>query len=272
VTTGQSSIDAAVAGVDSLRKVLGRQKSAQVSSEEDKQVIKATALAWFNNHRVVIEPLVGSDVLRTLDDFYRNMLNGAARATLRKKYGELIKGIKKRLNALQTEHVISLSKAPAPVPSAPIPDPPPQFTPLISDPKMQTILQSRWNECVICVKSGAPLAATVMMGGILEGLFLARINQGTNKAAVNMAAAAPRDNKTGKTLLLKDWGLKNFIDVAHELGWITSTAKDIGEVLRDYRNYIHPQKEFSHGKSLISGDAEMLWNVAKSMIAQVLKP
>lgn len=66
--------------------------------------------------------------------------------------------------------------------------------------------------------------------------------------------------------------LKNFIDVAHELNWITTTAKDIGEVLRDYRNYIHPQKEFSRGISLTPGDAEMLWNIAKSIILQVLKP
>src|SRR5208282_3762599 len=121
------------------------------------------------------------------------------------------------------DHVIELAKMPtgsATVGSTA--DPPPAFTPLISDPKMQTILQKRWQECVICVKSGAPLGATVMMGGILEGLLLARINQLPNQAPVHTAATAPRD-KTGKTLLLKDWGLKNFIDVAHELKWITTT-------------------------------------------------
>jgi hypothetical protein len=90
-------------------------------------------------------------------------------------------------------------------------------------------------------------------------------------APVFTATHAPKD-KAGKTLLLKEWGLKNFIDVAHDLGWITTAAKDIGEVLRDYRNYIHPQKELSHGISLGPGDAEMLWNVAKSVAVQVLKP
>jgi hypothetical protein len=272
VTPGQSSIDAAIAEVENLRKVLKRQNSAQVRSEDEKQVIKATSLSWFNNHRGVIEPFVGGDTLKFLDDLYRSLLNSAAGAGLRTKYAATIKEIKKRLNGLQTDHVISLARNPAVAgATAAIPDPPPQFTPLISDPKMQLILQNRWQECVVCVKSGAPLAATVMMGGVLEGLFLARINQTPNKAAVNTAASAPRD-KAGKTLLLKDWGLKNFIDVAHELGWITTTAKDIGEVLRDYRNYIHPQKEFSHGISFTPEDSEMLWNVAKSMIVQILKP
>jgi hypothetical protein len=88
-------------------------------------------------------------------------------------------------------------------------------------------------------------------------------------APVFTATSAPRD-KAGKTLVLKEWTLKNYIDVAHELKWITTTAKDIGEVMRDYRNYIHPQKELSHGISLVQGDAQMLWEIAKSMILQIL--
>jgi hypothetical protein len=76
---------------------------------------------------------------------------------------------------------------------------------------MQGILSKRWQECVICVKAGAPLAATVMMGGILEGLLLAKINQLADKSPVFTAIAAPKDKKIGKTLPLKEWGLKNFI-------------------------------------------------------------
>ena len=83
------------------------------------------------------------------------------------------------------------------------------------------------------------------------------------------ATSAPRD-KAGKTLELKDWTLKNYIDVAHELKWITTTAKDIGEVMRDYRNYIDPQKELSHGITLVECDAQMLWEIAKKMILQIL--
>lgn len=135
---------------------------------------------------------------------------------------------------------------------------------------MQMILTKRWHECSVCVKSGAPLAATVMMGGLLEGLLLAKINQHPNKTSVFSAAATPMD-KAGKALQLKEWTLKNYIDVAHELGWITKTTKDIGEVVRDYRNFIHPQKELSHGIIIETGDAQMLWEVAKSITLQLLK-
>ncbi len=271
MTEAQQSIDTAIAEVDNLRKNIKEQRSAQVQSEEEKQIIKATAHAWFNNHRANVEGVLGGDYLKVVDALYRGLIAAAARGTLRSKYVETFKAIKKQLSALQADHVLVLSQPAASATPPATADTPPHFTPLISDPKMQTILQKRWQECVICVKAGAPLAATVMMGGILEGLLLARINQLSNQAPVHTATAAPRD-KTGKTLPLKDWMLKNFIDVAHELKWITTTAKDIGEVLRDYRNYIHPQKEFSHGISLTPGDAEMLWNIAKSMILQVLKP
>jgi hypothetical protein len=272
VTSGQQSIEVAVAGVHSLQKVLKGHSSNQVTSEDEKQIIKATAHAWFNNHRTVLASFLGEDQLKPIDDLYRLLLTCAARATLRSKYFETIKAVRKRLSALLADHAVLLSKNPtSPGIPAATTDSPPQFSPLISDPKMQAILQKRWQECVICVKSGAPLAATVMMGGILEGLLLARTVQLPSMAPVFTATLAPKD-RSGKTLPLKEWGLKNYIDVAHELGWITTTAKDISEVLRDYRNYIHPQKELSHGVSLGPGDAEMLWSIAKSIAVQVLKP
>ena len=69
--------------------------------------------------------------------------------------------------------------------------------------------------------------------------MLARVNQLKDKTPLFKAASAPKD-KTGAPLKLNEWGLKNYLDVAHELAWISKTTKDVGEVVRDYRNYIHP--------------------------------
>jgi len=270
VTDGQRAIESAIAEAERLQKVLKRETSNQLRSDDEKQVIKATCHSWFNNHRATIAGLLGDDHLKDIDDQYRNLIAATGRATLRTKYLGALKQIKKRLGILQADHAITLAAAPAPA-QAVTPDTAPRFDPLITDPKMQAILAKRWQECVICVKSGAPLAATVMMGGLLEGLLLAKINQLPNKTPVFSAAATPMDAKTGKALQLKEWGLKNYIDVAHELGWISKTTKDIGEVVRDYRNYIHPQKELSHGITLEPGDAHMLWEVAKSITLQLLK-
>ena len=109
-----------------------------------------------------------------------------------------------------------------------------------------------------------------MIGGLLEALLLTRVNLLTDKEAVFKAAAAPKD-KLGKTLHLKDWGLKDFIDVACELKWITETHKDVSVILRDYRNYIHPHKEYQHRKRIEASDAGLLWDVGKNMLRQLLK-
>jgi hypothetical protein len=270
VADGQVTVDAAIADAESLQRALKRQRAKQVQSDDEKRIIKGIVLAWFNKHRPILVSCLGEDEAKGIDEIYRGLLEASGRATTRTKYLDALKAVKKLLGILRTQNVIALAAPAAGAqPAAKTSDSPPQFTPLISDLKMQAILERRWRECVICVNSGAPLAATVMMGGILEGLLLAKINQLPNQAPVFTATAAPRD-KAGKTLPLKDWTLKNYIEVAHELKWITTTAKDIGEVMRDYRNYIHPQKELSHGITLLEGDAQMLWGIAKGVIRQIL--
>jgi hypothetical protein len=134
---------------------------------------------------------------------------------------------------------------------------------------MLTILERRWAETLACMGVNADLAATVMLGGLLEALFLARINRLTEQASVFTATKAPRD-KAGKTKPLKEWGLKDYLDVANELGWIRQSAKDVGQVLRDYRNFIHPEKELSHGISVDGRDTAMFVTVFCSVAEQII--
>ena len=108
------------------------------------------------------------------------------------------------------------------------------------------------------------------MGGLLEALFVARANLLTNKAALFKAKSTPMDFKTKKPLALTEWTLRPYIDVAAELGWITSSGKDVAAILRDYRNYIHPEKERAHGVNLNEHDSSMFWDVTKSLARQLL--
>ncbi len=151
------------------------------------------------------------------------------------------------------------------------PDTPPSFATIASDLEMQQLLSNRWNECAACVAHDLPLSATVMMGGILEALLVARINKLTDQSPVFKAKSAPKD-KAGAVLRLREWTLSNYIDVAHELSWISDTYKDIGAILRDYRNYIHPYKEYQHKKRITPDDARLLWEIGKTIVRQILKP
>jgi hypothetical protein len=175
--------------------------------------------------------------------------------------------LKKSLSNFQADKAIELSYTLHHM----TPDTPPSFATIAADVEMQQLLLSRWNECVSCVNYGLPLSATVMMGGILEALLIARINKLSDRAPAFKAKAAPKD-RAGTVLKLRDWTLSNYIDVAHELGWISDTYKDVGAILRDYRNYIHPYKEYQHKKNIAPDDAKMLWEIGKSMVRQILKP
>jgi hypothetical protein len=184
------------------------------------------------------------------------------RAGARSKYLSTLKAIKRDLVSLRSKCISS--------PITPTVDIPPAFSQLISDKEMQGILTSRWIECRTCLDANAPLAATVMMGGLLEALLLGRINRESDKKRVFTAKAAPKD-KLGKTRALSDWTLKDYIDVTHEVGWITVSAKDVGAFLRDYRNYIHPQKQLSHGVKLGPDDAQLFWEISKSIARQIVE-
>jgi hypothetical protein len=264
MTDGQQALDDAIRRCDFLRALLHKRTAKQVWAEDERSTIKATCLAWFNSQNPKIAPQLDSRVLAAADAIYDRMLKASERAGTRSQYQRSLKRLRGELLEIRSKQMVAASKATATA------DVTPSFAVLIPDPKMQGILERRWNECVLCIYAPAPMAATVMMGGLLEGLLLARVNKEANQKPIFTAAGAPKD-KNGKPLPLKDWTLKNFIDVVHELGWISQSAKDVGVVLRDYRNYIHPQKELSHGVMLTSEDTTVLWEVAKSISKQLVK-
>lgn len=259
------AVDEAIREVDRLRRLLKRGRSRQVQSVDDKDVIRATCLAWFNNHRSGLQQAVGDDLLERPDKLYKAILGAADRATARSTYDGWLKELRNSLSELRSAVVAPL------LPATPTADSPPSFDSLVPDPAMRKVLARRWEECTRCVSAGAPLAATVMMGGLLEALLLARVHRLIDKSGVFGAASAPRDGKTGKPLMLQEWTLRNYIDVAHELKWISSSAKNLGEVVRDYRNYIHPHKELTHGVHLGDRDARLFWEVAKGIARQLLE-
>lgn len=259
------AIHAAIREAELLRRRTLKKKSKQVRGAE-RSIVRATALAWFNNHRKQLTKIFSDSDLGNVDRLYQQVLQASHKDSLRSTHVAVLKQIAGLLVQLRAGNVIKLS---AVSPITATDEQPPDFSSLIQDVQMKAILQRRWVECAACITAKAPLAATVMMGGLLEGLLLAKVNSQSNKAPIFTAATAPRD-KLGKTLQLKEWTLHNYIDVAHELKWITQTLRDIGEVLRDYRNYIHPQKEYSEKVSLTTDDAKLFWEISKNIARQVL--
>ena len=267
MNVAQTALDTAIKEAKRLRRALHKRSSVQIQSNTENKLIESTAHSWFNTHRAGMRLAMGESDLAPVDANYSFMLAACEGAATRKGYLTRLKAVTDRLVELKSERALDFAALSAqPLTS----DRPPAFATLILDIRMQEILARRWDECIACVQTEAPLAATVMMGGLLEALLFARVNRESDKSRIFKSTGAPKDKKTGKTLPLSEWTLQHYINVAHELTWISRSALDISTVLRDYRNYIHPQKQLSHDVFLKRDDAELFWGVCKSLSRQVI--
>jgi hypothetical protein len=264
MSSSADPIEECLREVERARARVARITSKQITNGDDRDYLKAVAYSWFRSHRPPLVASLSGDALEPVDATLRSVLEATSRSSAKATYLDSLRGAKRALAALRGVSLVP------PRSSVPAPDTPPDFTALASDPVMKAILERRWDECQRCIRASAPLAATVMMGGLLEALFVARANLLTNKSPLFRAKTAPQDGKTKKPLTLSEWTLRPFIDVGAELGWISRSGRDVAAVLRDYRNYIHPEKERSHGVRLDDQDSEMLWEVTKSLARQLL--
>lgn len=269
MTTAPTPIDRALAEAQHLRTRTKDKKTHQVKSAGEREIIKATALAWFNNHRKQLTPVFTTADLAEVDKLYQRVLAASNKTVVRSIYLDLLKQITETLAEFTSANVIRLSEASFAPPTT---DVPPDFSPVVSSDVMKKILEDRWNEIVACVAAKAPLSALVMMGGLLEGVLYAKVEKLPDKSPVFRAAAAPKDPKTGHTKKLDKWVLQNYLDVAKELKWITQTIHGIGDVVRDYRNFIHPHKQHLDGMFVDPDDAKILWEISKNITRQSLKP
>lgn len=264
MTSTHDVIETAISDAERARTRVKRGNSKQVRAADEVDYLKSVAYAWFNSHRQSLEGTVAGTALEAVDNAFRVIMDATAKSSIRSTYVSAFGKAKSALVTLRTATLVGPTK------NSSYTEQIPSFSSLASDTVMQKILERRWKECQACLCGGAHLAATVMMGGLLEALFVAKANQMTDKGPLFRAKTTPIDPKTKKPLSLGEWTLRPYIDVGAELKWISKSGKDVAAVLRDYRNYIHPEKERAHGITLNGHDSAMFWEVTKSLTKQLL--
>lgn len=244
---------ASITATDRLAATLKKSKSPRVRSADERVLIKATSHAWFERHRREIVA-AGAGGLAAIDDNFSQMLAWAEQSITRSRYQSRIRDVKAALVRLRGELLLAESnKAPTTAVAAP------DFSRLVGDALMREHVRERWRETLLCLDAGASLAATVMMGGLLEGLLIARFSHDADKTAIFALACIPKDGKTGKAVPAQEWMLRTWLDVARERQWISRAGGQVGGVVMEYRNLIHPQKQHRTGIAVTAADARMLW-------------
>lgn len=258
----QELLSSALRDIDRAHRVILRHKARQITNRDIRDLLKSVAYSWFQSHRPGLARSGSSPELTEVDEVFRAILEMTDRASSRTIYLETLKRATVQVRSLRSAFLVPAT--------SPTSDAAPDFSPLAADEAMRAILISRWQECQRCLHANAHLAATVMMGGLLEALFVARANAMLDKTTLFKAKATPLDPSTKKPLSLRAWTLRPYIDVSHELGWITRSGKDIAAVLRDYRNLVHPEKQRSMAISLNEHDSQMFWEITKSLSRQLV--
>lgn len=130
------------------------------------------------------------------------------------------------------------------------------------------ILEKRIVEISKNIKGGASLSAVIMCGSVLEGILLGIAS--SKMKEFNTSICSPK-NKEGKVMPFHEWSLSNFIDVAHNLGFLGLDVKKYSHSLRDFRNYIHPYQQMSSGFDPDIDTAKISWQVLKAAISDLSK-
>lgn len=133
-------------------------------------------------------------------------------------------------------------------------------------PELIPVVNSRIDEIEKGLNAMMPLSVIILSGSTLEGILLNIAKQ--NPESFNKAQSSPKD-KDMKVKPYSMWTLKNYIDVAAELGYLNEDIKKFSHALRDFRNYVHPYEQLIHNFNPDMHTAEICFQVLKAAISQI---
>ena len=130
----------------------------------------------------------------------------------------------------------------------------------VSDVDLRLIVERDYKELSLVLLPGGAWKSTVIMAGsILEAVLYSLLRNDPAKSMAAIASVkAPRNRVGVKPLEGENWKLSDLIDVAADIGLIPANrANTFDQTLRDYRNFVHPNKEVRAGHPCTEAEALM---------------
>ena len=127
---------------------------------------------------------------------------------------------------------------------------------------MKEELERRLREISRCMGVKSYLAVLLLVGSVLEGLLMsvATDNEGDFRRCMNKGQEGKDFSK---------WSLGELIDVAHKTNWIENYQEGCMDVLRNFRNYIHPRQaledKFYPQKDMVNLALEILTGIVNTI-------
>lgn len=144
------------------------------------------------------------------------------------------------------------------------PGPVPNFHSLTRGPLVKH-LAVLWEEAAADYAGQAWLSTVIMLGSLLEAALLAKCQEGD--AIAKASASAPKSKGVAKDY--EWWSLSDFLAVAEENNWIHQSRNDFADILRDYRNMVHPYNAYRRNYRVDRSMATICWEVVKAALADL---
>ena len=141
----------------------------------------------------------------------------------------------------------------------------PNLQKLPVDSAVAEIIQDRLKEAQACLSVGAYLSVIFLCGSILEAVLLGAALKDPEK--FNRSAKAPKGRDKPKAF--RDWTLLEFIDVGCDLKLLKPDVRKFSHGLREFRNYIHPNKQLESDFKPDESTAKICFHVLKAALADV---
>lgn len=127
---------------------------------------------------------------------------------------------------------------------------------LLRDSNTADALARRIAETRIAQSGGAHTLALIGIGSIVEGLLLALLIERDEDVRDN---GIPLLDKPGRRISAESAPMKLLIDIAHQRGWIQLDARDFMDKVRDFRNFVHPRKEWTEQPDFDEDSVRLCW-------------
>jgi hypothetical protein len=122
---------------------------------------------------------------------------------------------------------------------------------VVSDPALAAVIQQRLDEARLCHDCGAYIATIIMLGSLLEGVLLSAVEE-------RLAGPPPKP--------LDRMGLQDLVELAHRERWIQVDVKMGSDLIRSYRNLVHPRAQVRMGAPPDSDTVDICWPVVNATL------
>jgi hypothetical protein len=126
---------------------------------------------------------------------------------------------------------------------------------------VRAALIARMDEAQRCLEARAHLAAVILCGSILEGICLGYGMHHKVRLTAEYGKLYPK-----RSADMDDWKLFQWIDVLAAQGDLSPNVAQFGHALRDFRNYVHPNKQLESGFSPDQHTARIAFQVVVAAI------